>query len=123
MIACKKDGGTSKPRYRMVINYQELNAITFPPEYPLPNIHDILDSLHAAKVLATIDMEQGLHQIRVEPQDRCKTAFGTCMGQYGFKLIPFGLQGTPGTFQAMMNHMFFPLIGRGVIAYLDDLLF
>ena len=25
-------------------------------------------------------------------------------------------------FQAVMSHMFFPLIGRGVIAYLDDLL-
>ncbi|CDJ47787.1 OSJNBa0042F21.10 protein, related [Eimeria brunetti] len=30
--------------------------------------------------------------------------------------------GAPGTFQAIMNHMFLPLIGRGVIAYLDDVL-
>ena len=36
--------------------------------------------------------------------------------------MPFGLRGAPGTFQAVMNPMFFPLIGKRVIAYLDDLL-
>ncbi|KAL8443311.1 hypothetical protein Emed_006916 [Eimeria media] len=56
------------------------------------------------------------------PQDQYKTAFRTCMGQFEFKVMPFGLRGAPGTFQAIMTHMFFPFIGKGVIAYLDDLL-
>ena len=38
MIVGKKDAGTGKPRYRMVINSQELNATTISLEYPLPTI-------------------------------------------------------------------------------------
>ncbi|KAL8440745.1 hypothetical protein Emag_007764 [Eimeria magna] len=69
-----------------------------------------------------MDMEQGFHQIRMAPSDQYKTAFRTCMGQYGFKVMPFGLRCAPGTFQAVMTHIFFPFIGKGVIASLDDLL-
>ena len=122
MIVSKKDDATGKQQRRMVINYQELNAITISPEYPLPTIQDILDMLHGAQVFTIMDMEQGFHQIRMDPHDQYKTAFRTCMGQYEFKVMPFGLRGAPGTFQAVMNHMFFPYIGKGVIAYLDDLL-
>ena len=78
--------------------------------------------LHGAKVFTTMDMEQGFHQIRVAPEDQYKTAFRTCMGQYEFKVMPFGLRGAPGTFQAVMNHMFLSYLGRGVIIYLDDVL-
>ena len=122
MLVTKKDDGSGKTQYRMVVNYQELNAMTISPEFPLPTIQEILDLLHGAKVFTTIDMEQGFHQIRVDPKDQYKTAFRTCMGQYEYKVMPFGLRGAPGTFQAVMNHMFFDLLGKGVIAYLDDLL-
>ena len=50
MIVGKKDDGTGKPQYRMAINYQELNALTILPEYPLPTIQEILDMLHGANV-------------------------------------------------------------------------
>ena len=92
MIVGKKDDGTGQPRYRMVINYQELNAIMISPEYPLLTIQEILDMLHGAKVFPTIDMEQGFHQLRVEPNDQYKTAFRTCMGQYESRVMPFGLR-------------------------------
>lgn len=121
-IVGKKDDGTGKPRSCMMISYQELNASTSSSEYPVPTIQENLDMLYVAKVFTTIDMEHGFHQIRVEPHDQYKTALRTCMGQDEFKVMPFGLRGAPGTFQAVMNHLFFPLIGRGVIAYLDDLL-
>ena len=78
--------------------------------------------LHGAKIFTTVDMEQGFHQIRVAPEDQYKTAFRTCMGQYEYKVMPFGLRGAPGTFQAVMNNMFLPLIGKGVIVCLDDVL-
>ena len=44
------------------------------------------------------------------------------MGQYEYKVMPFGLRGAPGTFQAVMNHVFFDYIGKGVMVYMDDLL-
>ena len=77
--------------------------------------------IHGAKVFTTVDMEQGFHRIRVEAHDQYKTAFRKCMSQYDFEAMPFGLRGAPGTFQAMMNQMFFSHIGRGATAYLDGL--
>ncbi|KAL8448662.1 hypothetical protein Emed_003663 [Eimeria media] len=65
-------------------------------------------------------MEERFRQIRMAPSDRHRTEFRTCMGQYEFKLMPFGQRGAPGAFQAVVTHMCFPFIGKGVIAYLDD---
>ena len=118
----RKDDGTGKPRYRMVINYQDLNAITISPKYQLPTIQELFDVLPSAKVFTTIDVEQGFHQIRTEPHAQYKTAFRTCMGQCEFKLMPFDLRGASGTLHVVLNRIFFPLIGKGVLAYLISLL-
>jgi len=122
MMVSKKDDAKGKKQYRMVINFQGLNAITIAAEYPVPTIIDMLEKLHGAKVFTIMDMEQGFHQIRMAPEDQYKTAFRTFLGQYEFKVMPFGLKGAPGTFQAVMNHMFFEHIGVFVVVYLDDLL-
>ena len=58
MMVGKMDDGTGKPRYSMLIHYQELNAIKISPEYPLPTLQEILDMLHGARGSTTIDMEQ-----------------------------------------------------------------
>ena len=36
--------------------------------------------------------------------------------------MPFGLSSAPGTFQRLMNQVFFELLDQGVVCYLDDLL-
>lgn len=36
--------------------------------------------------------------------------------------MPFGLTNAPGTFQRIMNNVFFRLLDRGVLVYLDDIL-
>jgi hypothetical protein len=36
--------------------------------------------------------------------------------------MPFGLSTAPATFQRMMNTVFFYLLDRGVLVYLDDVL-
>lgn len=36
--------------------------------------------------------------------------------------MPFGLSTAPATFQRMMNTIFFEMLDKGVLIYLDDIL-
>ena len=64
----------------------------------------------------------GYHQVEVDPKDRAKTAFLTHRGLYVYNVMPFGLCNAPATFQRLMERILGPLIGNGVLVYLDDVL-
>ena len=123
----KKDGSL-----RMVIDYRALNKITVKNKYPLPLIQQLMDQLQGAKVLSSLDLQSGYHQLRVAPDDIPKTAFRTHLGHFQFKVLSFGLCNAPATFQAAMNAIFRPLMMRigpdgkprrqCVAVYLDDIL-
>ena len=53
-------------------------------------------------------------------ESHAKTAFTTGFGLYQFRVMPFGLQGAPATFQRMMDKLLMGLEGY-IVAYLDDL--
>ncbi|CDI82850.1 OSIGBa0118P15.5 protein, related [Eimeria praecox] len=118
----KRDDGTGDRQMRMVVNYQALNALTVVPDFPLPPVQTILEMLSAAKYFPTLDLEAGFHQIHMAKEDRWKTAFRSVLGLFEYKVMPFGLKGAPATFQANINAYLQPLLGHGVIAYLDDVL-
>ena len=122
MLVPKKGDPPGSPGSRMVINYRPLNAVTIVGEVPLPVIEDVLVCLQGAQWFTTMDMEQGFHQVRMAPCDMHKTAFRTFMGQFEWSVMPFGLKGAPGTFQSIMNSIFFDFIGKGVLVYMDDVL-
>lgn len=58
--------------------------------------------------------------MRVE--DKEKTSFTCRYGTYQFTVMPFGLTSAPSTFQRVMNNIFFDLLDKGVLVYLDDIL-
>lgn len=109
-------------KLRMVLDYRELNKITVKRRYPMPNIQELFDQLGGARVLSSIDLQSGYHQLRISKDDVPKTAFITPEGQFAFKVLCFGLTNAPATFQATMNSMFREHLGKFVLVYLDDLL-
>ncbi len=54
--------------------------------------------------------------------DKVKTSFTCRYGTYQFTVMLFGLMSAPSTFQRVMNNIFFDLLDRGVLVYLDDVL-
>lgn len=107
---------------RLVIDYRLLNRLTIKNRYPLPRIEDLLDRLSGASVFSSLDLASGYYQIRISEEDRPKTAFCTPMGLFQFRVLAMGLANSPSTFQAVMDKVFQPYIGKFVQVYLDDVI-
>lgn len=121
-IVPKKADASGKIKWRMVIDYRNLNEITIGDKYPLPNITDVLDQLGKCKYFTTLDLASGFHQIEVNPSDIPKTAFSVEFGHYEFLRMPFGLKNSPATFQRAVNNVLTGLQGEICLVYLDDII-
>src|SRR4051812_4813706 len=106
---------------RFCVDYRKLNKVTKKDSHPLPRIDDLLDSFQDATCFTTLDLATGYWQIKMNPNDREKTAFITDEGIYEFNVMPFGLTNAPATFQRMMNRVFMKINGDFIVVYLDDL--
>ena len=53
--------------------------------------------------------------------DQEKTAFVTPVGNYDYKVMPFGLKNAGSTYQRMMTRMFESLLGKNIEIYIDDM--
>ena len=96
---------------RLCVDYRKLNKCTQADAYPMPRIDDLIDRLGNSRYISTLDLTKGYWQVPVAVEDRPKTAFSSPFGLYQFRVMPFGLQGAPATFQRLVD---------GVIAGLED---
>ncbi|RLN36021.1 polyprotein [Panicum miliaceum] len=117
LLVGKKDG-----TWRLCVDYRCLNAITIKNRFPLPIIDELLDELAGTVWFTCLDMRAGYHQIRLKPGEEYKTAFRTHMGHYELKVMSYGLTGGPATFQSTMNTILAPLLRKGVLVFIDDIL-
>ena len=101
------------------MDYRRLNAQSQVDAYPMPRVDDLIEQLGNAKFLSTLDLSRGYWQVPVSEDSRAKTAFTTPYGLFQFKVMPFGLQGAPATFQQMMD-IVLDGVGEYASAYLDD---
>jgi hypothetical protein len=107
----------------MVCDWRQLNAITVKNRAggSLPRCEDLFDRLAGARVFSSLDLQSGYNQIRISEADVPKTAFNTPLGHFQYKVLAFGLTNAPATFQAVMNRIFAPYLGRFVVVFLDDI--
>ena len=71
--------------------------------------------------ISFLDAFQAYHQIPLALDDQEKTAFVTPVGNYHYKVMPFGLKNARLTYQRMMTKMFEPQLGKNVEIYIDDM--
>ena len=71
--------------------------------------------------MSFLDAFQGYHQIPLALEDQEKMAFMTPIGNYHYKVMPFGLKNARLTYQRMMTRMFEPQLGKAIEVYIDDM--
>ena len=71
--------------------------------------------------MSFLDAFQGYHQILLALDNQEKTAFVTSIGNFHYKVMPFGLKNAGSTYQQMMTKMFEPQLGKNVEVYIDDI--
>ena len=109
-------------KWRLCVDFRRVNQVTIRDAYSLPLIDEIFDSLEGATIFTTLDLFSGYHQIPMDPESIPVTSFTTLYGNFSFRVMPFGLTNAPASFQRSMNQILFPLIGKCVYVFLDDIL-
>ncbi len=83
--------------------YRGLNAITRPAVEPLQHIDSLLDRTLGLCFFTEIYLASSYHQLLVRASDRWKTSFQSQLGQFGWNVVPFGLQGSLSLLMRVMN--------------------
>ena len=118
VVIVKKSNG----KWRMCIDYTDLNRACPKDSYPLLRIDTLVDSTARHKLLSFMDTFSGYNQIKMNKEDQERTSFVTSQGLFCYKVMPFRLKNAGATYQRLMNKMFAHQIGRSVQVYMDDML-
>ena len=95
VVMVKKANG----KWRMCVDFTDLNKACPKDSYPLPRIDQLVDSTAGHKLLSFMDAFSGYNQIRMDEADQEKTSFVTSQGLFCYEVIPFGLKNAGATYQ------------------------
>ncbi|KAL0428261.1 UNVERIFIED_CONTAM: Polyprotein P3 [Sesamum latifolium] len=118
MVLVPKAGG----KWRMCVDFTDLNKACPKDSYSLPRIDLLVDSTSRCERLSMLDAYQGYNQIKLAVRNQEKTSFITEQGLYCYNVMPFGLKNAGATYQRMVNKIFAPQIGKNMEIYVDDML-
>ncbi|KAL0444418.1 UNVERIFIED_CONTAM: Retrovirus-related Pol polyprotein from transposon opus [Sesamum latifolium] len=118
VVLLPKPGG----KWRMCVDFTDLNKACPKDSYPLPRIDLLVDSTSGSERLSMLDAYQGYNLIKLAKNDQEKTNFITERGLYCINIMPFGLKNVGATYQRMVNKIFAHQIGRNMKIYVDDML-
>ncbi|RYQ82848.1 hypothetical protein Ahy_B10g101409 [Arachis hypogaea] len=118
VVLVKKSNG----KWRMCVDYTDLNKACPKDAFPLPNIDGLVDSASGHRYLSFMDAYSGYNQIPMHRPDEEKTAFITPDGTYCYTVMPFGLKNAGATYQRLVNKIFQNLSGTKLEVYIDDML-
>ena len=117
VLVWKKHGGL-----HFCLDFCWLNAHTKKDSYPLPKIHEVLESLVSAGHFSCLDLKSGLWQIKMDDLSKHDTAFTVSnLGFFEGNHMPFGLCNAPATFQRFMQNCLRELNLTYCLIYLDNI--
>ncbi|XP_067634016.1 uncharacterized protein [Eurosta solidaginis] len=119
IVLARKTSG----KWRLCVDYRQLNARSVPDAYPLPRIQHILDKLRRAKYISSLDLKHDYWQIPLKPDSRPYTAFTVPgRGLFQWRVMPFGLHSALAMFQRALDQVIGPEMEPHAFAYIDEII-
>ncbi|GKV04476.1 hypothetical protein SLEP1_g16631 [Rubroshorea leprosula] len=116
-VLVKKANG----KWRMCIDYTNLNH-AYPKDcYPMPSIDRLIEATSGNERLSLLDAYSWYHQVPMAPEDEEKTSFYAGDEIYFYVMMPFGLKNAGATYQKMVTIVFRAQIGKNLEVYVDDI--
>ena len=82
----------SKGKWRMCVDYTDLNRACPKDSFPLPKIDQLIDSTVGNKLLSFLDAFSGYNQIMMHPTNQDNNNFITRQGLYCYKVMALCLK-------------------------------
>ena len=102
MVVVPKKGN----KWRVCVDYTDLNDVCPKDSFPLPRIDQIVDASVGHDMLSFLYAFSGYQKIPMHPPDAEKTSFITPHGLYCYNVMPFGLKNAGATYQRLVTKMF-----------------
>ena len=94
VVMVKKANG----KWRMYVDFTDLNRACPKDSYPLLRIDTLVDSTARHELLSFMDAFSGYNKIRMEEANKEKTSFVTSLGLFCYKVMPIGLKNAGATY-------------------------
>ena len=94
IVLVKKADG----KWRICINFIDVNRACPKYSFPLPRIDLIVDATAGHELLSFMDAFSGYNQISMDPDDQEKTSFVMGQGTYCYRVMPFRLKNARATY-------------------------
>ena len=94
VVMVKKANG----KWRMCVDFTDLNKACPKDNYPLPRIDILVDLTTRHQLLSFMDAFSSYNQIKLDEVDQEKTSFVTSQGLFHYKVMPFGLKNVGATY-------------------------
>ena len=93
MVVKKKNG-----KWWVCVDFMDLNKACPKNLFPMPLIDQLVDTTASHPQMSFLYSFQGYHQILLALDDQEKTTFVISIGNYHYKVMPFGLKNAGSTY-------------------------
>ena len=85
-------------KWRMCVDFTDLNRACPKDNYPLPRIDTLVDSTARHELLSFMDTFSGYNQIKMNEDDQERTSFVTSQRLFCSKVMLFGIKNAGATY-------------------------
>ena len=107
-------------KWRMCIDFTNLNKACSKDDYPMLRIDTLVDAAIGSEMLSMLDCFFGYLQIFMKKSDKEKTSFTTPFGTYCYVRMPEGLWNGGSTFNRTVKEVLGSQLDRNISASVDD---